>query len=177
MNGVPLAPTATAYVAYLYRIGLAENIYSFTNVLVHGTSPLFVKFEEDTVMDDMEEKTPAEPIFRRGLAKEDGNKWCAPEGQYALECIQAAPNEGWPPECCKGLTCHPNTAKCEPPCAANGAASKACGAKGNVPQGCCDIQLSTYGCDGENCAEPFPDYSGGRVRKLSISAPGLLVEG
>lgn len=46
-SGVPLAPTATSYVAYLYRTGLADNLYHFTNVLVHGSRPSFVRVKEE----------------------------------------------------------------------------------------------------------------------------------
>ena len=34
LTSAPLAPTATSFVAYLYKIGIAEKVYSFTNVLV-----------------------------------------------------------------------------------------------------------------------------------------------
>ena len=46
-SGIPLAPTATSYVAYLYRTGLADNLYHFTNVLVHGSRPSFVRVKEE----------------------------------------------------------------------------------------------------------------------------------
>ena len=48
-TGVPLTPTSTSYVAFLYRNGLADDLYHFTNVLVHGSKPLFSRaMEEDS---------------------------------------------------------------------------------------------------------------------------------
>ena len=39
----PIVPTATAYVAFLYRNGLAEHLYHFSNTLQHGSKKLFVR--------------------------------------------------------------------------------------------------------------------------------------
>lgn len=39
LKNVSLSPTATSFVAYLYKVGMADNVYSFTNVLVR---PIFV---------------------------------------------------------------------------------------------------------------------------------------
>lgn len=47
VSGTPIVPTATAYVAFLYRNGLAEHLYHFSNTLLHGSSKLFVRAVED----------------------------------------------------------------------------------------------------------------------------------
>jgi len=39
----PIVPTATAYVAFLYRNGLVEHLYHFSNTLQHGSKKLFVR--------------------------------------------------------------------------------------------------------------------------------------
>ena len=42
-NSTPIVPTATAYVAFLYRNGLVEHLYHFSNTLQHGSKKLFVR--------------------------------------------------------------------------------------------------------------------------------------
>ena len=66
-TGVPLTPTATSYVAFLYRSNLADELYHFTNVLVHGSKPLFIrrKNEDEDVAERQLEETALEPSSRK----------------------------------------------------------------------------------------------------------------
>lgn len=151
MNGVPLTPTATAYVAYLYRVGLAENIYSFTNVLVHGTSPLFVKVVKDSFVDDMD---PEGRILRGTETNLFRSR--SRGGRKSRKSKKS------------------KKSKVGGRCAKAGEPSKQCGATGRkVPRICCGEE--TASCEGFICVED--NYSGGRTRMLSISDPGILVEG
>ena len=43
INETPLTPSATSYVAYLYRIKKADSLYKFANVLIHGSVPVFIR--------------------------------------------------------------------------------------------------------------------------------------
>lgn len=64
-TGVPLTPTATSYVAYLYQNALAEKLYHFTNVLVHGSKPLFTRIKNEDVVERQLEETTLEASNRQ----------------------------------------------------------------------------------------------------------------
>ena len=64
-TGVPLTPTATSYVAYLYQNALAEKLYHFTNVLVHGSKPLFTRIKNEDVVESQLEDTTLEASNRQ----------------------------------------------------------------------------------------------------------------
>ena len=46
-NQTPITPTATAYVAFLYRTGIADSLYLFTNVLIRGSRQHFLRVLAD----------------------------------------------------------------------------------------------------------------------------------
>eukprot|EP00984_Skeletonema_dohrnii_P024647 scaffold13791_cov168-Skeletonema_dohrnii-CCMP3373.AAC.3 len=63
-NSTPIVPTATAYVAFLYRNGLAEHLYHFSNTLRHGSKKLFVRAAKDKNTDalvSLKGKPPRDP--------------------------------------------------------------------------------------------------------------------
>ena len=79
----PLAPTATAYIAYLYKTGIAENIYSFTNVLRHGSRPVFTRVgDEATSSQSLQGRRKLQGVSTRNLS----SKICVGGPSDGTEC-------------------------------------------------------------------------------------------
>ena len=227
-NGTPLTPTATAYVAYLYRTGLANNLYHFTNVLVHGSRPHFVKAQQEQAAQAESESSSATPMIQRRtqgqvlrahhraqrriaerrfdqaaiIMKENAEN---PESSSAVipkvirkairtqrrinerrrnekrrlvkgqesQLMSERPTERKLP---KGGGGGGGGGGDDPPpeCAAVGEEAKKCGAKGKHEDICCGTAICNP--DGSGFCVEAP-YGGGTIRKLSLSEPGLLVEG
>jgi len=166
-NGTPLAPTATAYVAYLYRTGLAESLYAFTNVLVYGSKGSFVRVQEDPgyfgfLEDDVSPNTQRHLRQDENLEEE--------ELQRTRKLPQGGGGGGK-----GGGGSDGSGGGGGDQCAAAEEEAKDCGAKGNIPKSCCSD--TTCAADGTACQlVNYPPGSGGS-RRLSISKPGILVVG
>ena len=96
INETPLTPSATSYVAYLYRIKKADSLYKFANVLIHGSVPVFVR--PDNTVDPGENWVLYKPMNDTSLvespqdtAAENKRNLSQKERRLGQDCDPAVP--------------------------------------------------------------------------------------
>uniref|UniRef100_A0A7S2A676 Uncharacterized protein n=1 Tax=Trieres chinensis TaxID=1514140 RepID=A0A7S2A676_TRICV len=98
-HSTPQGPIATGYVAYLLKIGMADNLYEFTNRLHYGSKDPFVHVHIDAERERygmlMAERRMESP--RRRLE----SSTCAVAGELSLDC--GASGIGVFQSCCSDL--------------------------------------------------------------------------
>lgn len=150
VNSTPIVPTATAYVAFLYRNGLAEHLYHFSNTLLHGSKKLFVRAVEDKHTGELVS------FFQKQLDEAAASSDVEDERRLKRK---PAPSPTPPPPS--------PTPPTNDQCASLG---ETCKGKGASP--CCD----TYTCGSDKVCISASPYGGGSTRMLRMSEPGFLVD-
>ena len=101
-RSTPRGPTATSYLAHLYKTREADNLYSFSNRLRYGTKDAFVKVHHNAEIEHHKRLMKG-----KGINPFNKLRVCAKEGQFSLECITVPlkPGSEFPKSCCDGFTC------------------------------------------------------------------------